>query len=369
MSSFITGDKCILRAWRVSLGGAALAVLRLQSAPDGCGRDGQRGQGPRGGQHRPPPQRPRAARQDRRPHPRGDIQLQGAPRPNAYDHQRGPDNRCRARDYSPGGTAGVQSTATASTPYADADAAERHQLERVHEWHRRHHYGWHGYAWWHRHHRGPRRCSRWSGPRSTCQQQPRIHDGRNYGRRGRRSDSGRPGEDRQSEDRRRPLAGAIFGSSTPGDRVKIVASKSGHYLALREPVNHGDAQSLLLAPPACTWPRRRTLKVPPRFWKAEPAGEGFWSLVNCETEKVMEDRGSEGVVVQSASREGALEQQWRVEKRHGMTAAGSRDLPSLRGRGRGEGLCRAMGVAHHDRSLADSKLGRGYCLHLDGGVP
>ncbi len=313
MSSFITGDKCILRARRVSLGGAALAIFALALPPTAAGEaaSASKGHAAASTVHH---------RSVHAPHARTVGHTHAATSSSKGRHVQTHATANAARTtaaglahYSPGGTAGVQSTATASTPYADADAAERHHQERIHEWHKWHHHGWHGYAWWHRHHWWTTAVQSLVGSTIDTPAQPESTTGETTAAAG---GGALPAGPVKIVNRKTGAAlwrGAIFRIEHAGDRVKIVASKSGHYLALREPVNHGDGA---VPAPGAARVHLAEAKDPQSattFWKAESAGDGFWTLVNCETEKVMEDRGSEGVVVQSASREGALEQQWRVE--------------------------------------------------------
>ncbi len=106
------------------------------------------------------------------------------------------------------------------------------------------------------------------------------------------------------------VVGEPFRMRGTGAPYRIVASQSGRYFARAErPGRDGE--------PGAT-PHRKPSEAPDAgsrqiIWKAVPVGGGFWKLVNSESGEYLEDRGAGGALKESPLREGASEQQWRVE--------------------------------------------------------
>ena len=340
MSSSSTRVKALARPWRVCLAGLAFAVFAL-GLPQACAREVAK----RPSKVCPPAKGP--VHQDPKSAPRPTCHKGGHDHAHAktYDFKRHYAWHCPMRWDRRPEARGWHEPYRREREQAcrrDRYVAERHWLGRTAESRRPWHYGWHGHAGWCRRHWWHSDVESLVGPSFGEPWRPRpVAHGpaipRGYmpggpadagggmadgtaaatGAAGRlnvpvrdMAGAGCPAEAHQSEDRRHPRGGRAFPHA-----------RHGHPLQdRRQPVG------ALLRAGGAAGPRRRAGATPHRkpseapdagsrqiIWKAVPVGGGFWKLVNSESGEYLEDRGAGGALKESPLREGASEQQWRVE--------------------------------------------------------
>jgi hypothetical protein len=102
------------------------------------------------------------------------------------------------------------------------------------------------------------------------------------------------------------VAGERFRMAGADGCYKIVASNSGYYFLHRERPRQSDGAARAAA-------QAQDAASRPVMWKAVPVEKGYWKLVNCESGKFLEDGGADGALGESPARDGAVEQQWRLD--------------------------------------------------------
>ncbi len=340
MSSSSTRVKALARPWRVCLAGLALAVFAL-GLPQACAGEVAK----RPSKVCPPAKGP--VHQDPKSVPRPTCHKGGHDHAHAktYDFKRHYAWHCPMPWQRGPEACGWRQPYRREREQAcrrDRYVAERHWLGRTAESRRPWHYGWHGHAGWCRRHWwhsdveslvGPSFGEPWA-PRPVAHGPaiPRGYmpggpadagGGMADGTAAATGAAGRlnvPVRDMAAPDAPLKLTnrktgatlvvGEPFRMRGTGAPYRIVASQSGRYFARAErPGRDGE--------PGAT-PHRKPSEAPDAgsrqiIWKAVPVGGGFWKLVNSESGEYLEDRGAGGALKESPLREGASEQQWRVE--------------------------------------------------------